>query len=177
MKAAPILRSSSCLASTAVAAFSSRSMGFCAARIMCLESQNQSIPSSSEKSKCFGGRGKGKKEKASHARSVLLNLALLVSILGLPLRASCRISAPMPSPSRSQSVHMNSACALRACDLMLSAIGCFSCDGHVNRKLIPLKKALPSNLLCRPTAVWALQTGLLGTKNSSSYIGAQNRRP
>jgi hypothetical protein len=76
VNAAPILRSSSILAATAFACFSSISIGLCAAWMTC-------------------------------ARSVLLNLALLTTILRFPLRASVTTSEPICSPSRSQSVQMN----------------------------------------------------------------------
>lgn len=47
--------------------------------------------------------------KPTHARSMLLNLALLTSIWLLPRLAALRISLPMCSPSRSQSVQMTRA--------------------------------------------------------------------
>jgi hypothetical protein len=47
--------------------------------------------------------------RKTYALSVLLNLARLTSILALPKRACFLTSVPMCSPSRSQSVHMNSA--------------------------------------------------------------------
>lgn len=55
---------------------------------------------------------------------MLLNCALLTRIRGLPLKAEDRISPPMCSPSRSQSVQMKSAWLYLACCSMFLAI-CF----------------------------------------------------
>ena len=46
---------------------------------------------------------------ATHALSMLLNLALLISNRGFPFLAALRISLPICSPSRSQSVQMTRA--------------------------------------------------------------------
>ena len=58
----------------------------------------------------------------THARSTLLKCARDTSILGFADRAMSRISAPMFSPSLSQSVQMNSMLQRDAWCLMLSAI-------------------------------------------------------
>lgn len=62
----------------------------------------------------------------THALSVLLNLARLISMRALPAFAWLRTSDPMCSPSRSQSVQMNSALEYLAWLRMFSAIGCLS---------------------------------------------------
>lgn len=53
---------------------------------------------------------------------MLLNLALLTSSRGLIFKAISRISVPMCSPSRSQSVQMKRTWAERACSSMFVAI-------------------------------------------------------
>lgn len=64
----------------------------------------------------------------SYALSILLNLALLTSRRAFPFFAVSRISLPICSPSRSQSVQMHKALQYLACDWMLSAIALLSCD-------------------------------------------------
>jgi len=60
--------------------------------------------------------------KKTYALSMLLNLALQTSILGLTRRAISRISVPICSPSRSQSVQTKRTEAPRACVSMFRAI-------------------------------------------------------
>ncbi len=71
----------------------------------------------------------------AYARSMLLKCALLISIEGLPFLAAWRISWPMCSPSRSQSVHTKSARADLACRSMFSAMT-FLSWWAVSRELI-----------------------------------------
>jgi hypothetical protein len=67
--------------------------------------------------------------KDTYALSVLLNLALFTSIREFPDLAWFRTSEPMCSPSRSQSVQINSALLYLAWLRMFSAIGSLSCGG------------------------------------------------
>ena len=59
--------------------------------------------------------------------SILLNLALHTCMPGLAFKAISRISVPICSPSRSQSVQMKRTSALRAHASMLLAIAFLSC--------------------------------------------------
>lgn len=67
------------------------------------------------------------KRRWSHAFSVLLNLALLMTMRAFPSFACLRISVPICSPSRSQSVQIKRALHLRACSWMFFAIATLSC--------------------------------------------------
>lgn len=106
VKAAPILRSISMRAETAFAWFSSRSTGLRAAWMTCL-----GVISSFAVHQTL----------STHALSMLLKCARLTCNRRFTSRAMLRISAPIFSPSRSQSVHMNRISELRACRLMFSA--------------------------------------------------------
>jgi hypothetical protein len=61
------------------------------------------------------------REGFAYALSMLLNRALQTSILGLAFMAMSRISVPICSPSRSQSVQMKSMLHCLACCSMLVA--------------------------------------------------------
>ena len=64
--------------------------------------------------------------KATNLLSVLLNLARLISIRLFSNLACCRISVPICSPSRSQSVHIYKTLADLALLRILSAMALFS---------------------------------------------------
>ena len=64
----------------------------------------------------------------TYARSMLLKRALQTCMFGFAFNAMSRISVPICSPSRSQSVQMNSIFAYRACASMLLATTFLSCE-------------------------------------------------
>lgn len=74
------------------------------------------------------------------ALSMLLKRALQTCILGFALNAISRISVPICSPSRSQSVQMNRMDAYLACASMLLATAFLSCERisqlHVIRSIL-----------------------------------------
>lgn len=130
VKDAPRRRSSSILAPTALTCRSSRLIGFWAALMTWLGL------ASAEQYHYI------KLRRENYALSVLLNCALLTSSLAFPLWAACLTSAPMNSPSRSQSVQMNKALAQRACWAMLSAMALLSCDAFSHIQSQPKQSLL-----------------------------------
>ena len=76
--------------------------------------QSYSLLSGSDDMAASTGQDANRAKESGHHRvtnalSVLLNLALLTSSERFPCKAAFLISAPMCSPSRSQSVHMKRA--------------------------------------------------------------------
>lgn len=102
--------------------------------------------------------------KPTYARSVLLNLALLTSIEALPAFACLRTSAPMCSPSRSQSVQINRARLYLAWFRMFSAMGNLSCKD--------VSEQVKSSLGFNPTLSTSSLTGA-----SNSDPGGQDCQP
>jgi len=112
VKAYPILRSSSMRAATASTCLSSRATSRRAAARMCLQGETMLGCLSIQQSVLL----------QTYARSTLLNLARRTWIWRLPFLAASRISPPMCSPSRSQSVQITSTVARLACSSIFLAM-------------------------------------------------------